>query len=224
MSDFEIVFFSLGQTEAVRNAFLLGDVRVQEMRIKEKEFRKEYPSAAQGIVLKTRGKMVTGSQAILRYIGALGGLYSANAYEAMVTDEIMELCKIHKSKLLKSTDKRILEACLDDFDAIIGDEYAVGKSITIADLELSQFLAWILIQTDGSNLEILLTQYPKIISCVNKVKQNPAVRAVAASKDQEKKDKKLRRSGSDKTGSTGSTSQDGSPKNFSRNVSKRSVR
>merc|ERR1712065_84472 len=75
------------------------------------------------------------SNAILRYVGKLTGLYPEDPLEALLVDELMDAVEGAFGKKLSQINARF---------ALNADSVYLGNSLTIAELKVSELVNWIL--------------------------------------------------------------------------------
>lgn len=93
MTKFKLIYFDFdgGRAEAVRLAFHIGGIDFEDVRLKFPEFREAQPSFRFHAlpVLEIDGQPITQSNAHLRYVGKLAGLYPTDNLQALYCDEAM---------------------------------------------------------------------------------------------------------------------------------------
>lgn len=93
MTRFKLTYFDIdgGRGEPIRLALHIGGIDFEDIRLKGPEFRE----VQQGFrfhalpVLEIDGQQITQSDALLRYMGKLVGLYPADDLQALYCDEAM---------------------------------------------------------------------------------------------------------------------------------------
>jgi glutathione S-transferase len=92
MPQLKLTYFDIhgGRAEPVRLALHIGNVAFEDYRFAYPEFTDVRRSTPFGQVptLYVDGVQVTQSDSILRYAGKLAGLYPADAYQALLCDEV----------------------------------------------------------------------------------------------------------------------------------------
>lgn len=93
MTQFKLIYFDFdgGRAESIRLAFHIGGIDFEDVRLKFAEFREAQPSFRFHAlpVLKIDGQPITQSNALLRYVGKLAGLYPTDDLQALYCDEAM---------------------------------------------------------------------------------------------------------------------------------------
>lgn len=103
MTALKLTYFDFhgGRAEPVRLALHLGGVAFEDQRFTFPQFgeiRKQTPFG-QVPVLSVDGKLISQSDAILRYAGKLSGLYPADAVQALLCDEVNFVVEEHAIKM-----------------------------------------------------------------------------------------------------------------------------
>ena len=92
MPQLKLTYFDIhgGRAEPVRLALHIGNVAFEDYRFAHPDFAEVRKSTPFGQVptLMVDGMQVTQSDSILRYAGKLAGLYPADAYQALLCDEV----------------------------------------------------------------------------------------------------------------------------------------
>ena len=93
MPQLKLTYFDFhgGRAEPARLAMHLGGIPFEDHRFTFPEFAEVRKSTPFGQVptLHVDGTVVTQSDAIIRYVGKLAGLYPEDAYQALLCDEVM---------------------------------------------------------------------------------------------------------------------------------------
>ena len=93
MTQFKIIYFDFdgGRAESIRLAFHIGGIDFEDVRLKFPEFREAQPSFRFHAlpVLEIDSQPITQSNAHLRYVGKLAGLYPTDDLQALYCDEAM---------------------------------------------------------------------------------------------------------------------------------------
>ena len=92
MPQLKLTYFDFhgGRAEPVRLALHIGGVAFEDYRFASPEFAEVRKATPFGQVptLEVDGVQVTQCDSILRYVGKLAGLYPADAYQALLCDEV----------------------------------------------------------------------------------------------------------------------------------------
>ena len=93
MTQFKLIYFDFdgGRAESIRLAFHFGGIDFEDVRLKFPEFREAQPSFRFHAlpVLEIDSQPITQSNAQLRYVGKLAGLYPTDDLQALYCDEAM---------------------------------------------------------------------------------------------------------------------------------------
>jgi len=93
MNQFKLIYFDFdgGRAESIRLAFHIGGIDFEDVRLKFPEFREAQPSFRFHAlpVLEIDSQPITQSNAQLRYVGKLAGLYPTDDLQALYCDEAM---------------------------------------------------------------------------------------------------------------------------------------
>eukprot|EP00042_Codosiga_hollandica_P031581 m.193145 g.193145 ORF g.193145 m.193145 type:complete len:422 (-) comp53680_c0_seq2:186-1451(-) len=146
-----------GRGEAIRLAFVVGDVEFEDVRLSGPQFSEQKAAGRfkNGVVpvLEIDGVQYAQSLALLLYAGKLAEIYPTDPTAALAVDEVLLSCddiqtivfgvvyqrdKATKEAAAKAAIAGPLTAWLNRFDAALAKNssgYFVGDSITIADLK-----------------------------------------------------------------------------------------
>ena len=93
MTQFKLIYFDFdgGRAESIRLAFHIGGIDFEDIRLKFPEFREAQPSFRFHAlpVLEIDSQPITQSNAQLRHVGKLAGLYPTDDLQALYCDEAM---------------------------------------------------------------------------------------------------------------------------------------
>ncbi|KAJ3255366.1 hypothetical protein HK104_007153, partial [Borealophlyctis nickersoniae] len=141
------------------------------------------------------GTQIAQSQAILRYVGKLSGLYPEDRVKAAKVDQVMAAFEDLSTQLQPSIYEENLPTRLQmrrdliapssrfttllrHLDALIasnGTGFAVGSSLTVADLSLYGLVDWIQCgELDGITTEYI-GQFPRVVKVAELVRENEKV-------------------------------------------------
>ena len=157
MPDYRLTYFDIdgGRAEPVRIAFHAAGVAFDDHRISFQEFmqtRSDMPFTC-APVLEIDGVPVTQSNAMLRYVGKLAGLYPEDGLQALYCDETMDAIEdlLHhivrtlmlEGDALEAARKELREGWLTTFikgyDRLLergGGTYFADNRLTVADLKV----------------------------------------------------------------------------------------
>jgi glutathione S-transferase len=157
MTRLKLTYFDVhgGRAEPARLAMHIGGIAFEDHRFSFSEFPEVRKATPFGQVptLHVDGVVVTQSDAITRYVGKLADLYPADAYQALLCDEVMSVVEDSHAKLgptFRMTGEELKEARLALVNESIptylrwlqsqlmahGGEYFAGNRLTIADLKV----------------------------------------------------------------------------------------
>lgn len=157
MPKIKLTYFDIdgGRAEPVRLALSLGGIAYEDHRVSFAEFeamRGTTPLSALPVV-EVDGVMYTQANAMCRYFGKLADLYPADAWQAFLCDEVLEIVEDAtlalgrtfglKGDELKSAREalsdgmytRCLKTLASRLDAA-GGEYFADRRLTVADLKV----------------------------------------------------------------------------------------
>ena len=157
MTQLKLSYFDVhgGRAEPARLALAIGGIAFEDHRFAFADFaevRKTTPFG-QVPVLRVDGVQVTQSDAILRYAGKLAGLYPADAYQALLCDEVLCVVEDAAIKLgptfgmtgdsLKEARLALVNGSMPVYLAWLerqllarGGEYLADGRLTVADLKV----------------------------------------------------------------------------------------
>lgn len=157
MPQLKLTYFDFhgGRAEPIRLALHIGGVAFEDFRFKPADFdvvRKTTPFG-QVPTLHVDGVQVTQSDSILRYAGKLADLYPADAYQALLCDEVMYVVEEASVKLgpsfrmtgdaqrearlaLVNGSMPVYLAWLQSQLLAHGGEYFADNRLTVADLKV----------------------------------------------------------------------------------------
>lgn len=158
-------FASQGRAEPIRLALAIGDIEFEDYRIEWDKWPSIKDTMPFGIVpiLEVNGEKLAQSNAILRYIGKLTGLYPTDALEAFRVDEFVDTISevMEQAFLYNGPDKDVLRETRQKFcdnipryvgtlDKMVKESgkgpFFLGEKVTIADLKVQQ--AFVMISSD----------------------------------------------------------------------------
>jgi glutathione S-transferase len=147
--------FHGGRAEPARLAMHIGGIAFEDHRFSFPEFAEVRKATPFGQVptLDVDGTMVTQCDAITRYVGKLAGLYPADAYQALLCDEVMYVVEDASVKLgptfrMTGEEQKAARLALvnDSMPKYLrwlqsqlmahGGEYFADNRLTIADLKV----------------------------------------------------------------------------------------
>ena len=157
MPQLKLSYFDMhgGRGEPVRLALAIGGVAFEDHRFAFPEFAEVRKTAPFGQVpvLEVDGVAVTQSDAMLRYAGKLAGLYPADAYQALLCDEVSFVVeeagiKIGPTFRMTGEEQKAARLALVNGSMPVylawlqkqliaqGGEYFADKRLTVADLKV----------------------------------------------------------------------------------------
>ncbi|EEY65709.1 glutathione S-transferase, putative [Phytophthora infestans T30-4] len=197
--DIPLTYFPFpGRAEPIRLALFIAGIPFDDERIDACELNRKRSTLPfnQLPVLEVDGEVVSQALGILRYVGTLGGLYSASkAKEAFRNDEVFALIdefyssyawnasyfeadpakqKQLRTRLAKETLPNTL-SFLERRTSKWNERHAVGNSLTVADLAISSLL-WTF--RSGRILGVpvsVVAPFKKLLSIYDVVAEHPKV-------------------------------------------------
>jgi glutathione S-transferase len=165
MPKLKLTYFDVdaGRGEPARLALFIGGVPFEDERIAGKDWpsmREKTPFLAMP-VLEVDGKAtVTQSNSIIRYVGKLAGLYPKDDWQALLCDEVLDVCEDigtrlgntinladdAKKKAREELSAERIPRYLEQLQARLqaaGGEYFVGGRLTVADLKVFNLTRWL---------------------------------------------------------------------------------
>eukprot|EP00899_Mesostigma_viride_P023281 jgi/Mesvir1/4137/Mv13049-RA.1 len=163
MAPMKLSYFDLrGRAEPIRLALSIAGIEFQDDRVSREHFPEMKPSLPFGSlpVLEIDGTMYAQSNALLRYVGRLTGLYPQDPLAALKVDQILDgfedASTAMRPSLMETDNQKKLEMrqgligpeggltrYIGAISRLIGgDGYAVGNSLTIADLVIYNDINW----------------------------------------------------------------------------------
>ncbi len=161
MSQLTLTYFDMhgGRGEPARLALHIGGIAFEDKRFAFSEFAEVRKSTPLGQVptLHVDGVQVTQSDAITRYAGKLAGLYPADAFQALLCDEVLDAVEDANVKLgtsfgltgdaLKEARTALVTGPLPLYLGWLqsqlqahGGEYFADRRLTVADLKVFVFV------------------------------------------------------------------------------------
>lgn len=177
--------------EPARLVFALKGVEYEDNRIARDNWpqhKANYPWGSLP-VLEEGGKMLAQSNAILRYLGKKYNLVGDNDFETAQVDElleamvdlrkesfsaVMEKDEAKKATLVETVKKETYPKYLKRFSEILeknGGKYFVGKNITVADINIANYL-----QIFSEVFEGILNDYPLVKAHQDTVFNTPGIK------------------------------------------------
>jgi len=154
MHELKLTYFDVhgGRGEAARLAMRIADIPFEDVRFTFAEFGEVRKTTPLGQVptLFVDGRQVTQCNAINRFVGKLAGLYPQDPVQALLCDEVMDALEDVGNKFvatfglqgeaLKAAREALVAGPITQYlkwtEALIGDRYFVGDSLTIVDLKV----------------------------------------------------------------------------------------
>lgn len=133
MSQLKLTYFDFhgGRAEPARLAMHLGGIPFEDHRFTFSDFAEVRKATPFGQVptLQVDGTVVTQSDAIIRYVGKLAGLYPLDAYQALLCDEVMCVVEDANVRLVPSF-------------RMAGDEQKAAR-LALVDGPMPMYLGWL---------------------------------------------------------------------------------
>ncbi|KAL3852308.1 hypothetical protein ACJMK2_015967 [Sinanodonta woodiana] len=195
MSEYKLHYFNgRGAAEPARLVFALAGVEYDDVRCEEEDWPTKKPHMPLGAlpVLEIDGKMMTQSQAIVRYLAREFGFYGANNMETFRIDEIHEAVvelnrELYKVRAEKDDTKK-KEVQQSFVDTIVpkfmnfferrctenggGGGYFIDGGMTLADV-----LVYNITFNMEYYLKLSLDKWPKTMAVCKKVENHPKIAA-----------------------------------------------
>lgn len=192
-SSIKLTYFPLtGRAELIRLALAAGNVTFEDERIPGDEFAKRKPTLPLGQlpVLEVDGETYSQSMALARFAAKLGGLYPSDSTSAlrvdMIVDTVLDVTNAQVDIEFREKDEEakrakrhklvtdLLPRSFAALEKIVGDKYAVGNSLTLADLTIFDRVHNSL---KKNYADFDLAAYPKLLTIVSDVAVHPHVAA-----------------------------------------------
>lgn len=194
--------FDGGRGEVARLTMLLGGIAFEDKRIAGKDWpalRDSTPFRSMPM-LEVDGTLITQSNAIIRYLGKLAGLYPKDDWQATLADEVMDAIedittKIGNTLALEGdAKKKAREALaagpiprfLQQLEARLkagGGEWFVEKRLTVADLKCYQWVRWLKSGAlDDIPADIVDRHAPLLAQHLERVRNHPKIAAYYAAR------------------------------------------
>jgi prostaglandin-H2 D-isomerase / glutathione transferase len=200
-SNCKVTYFDLtGRGESIRLALAIGGVNFQDDRIQFKDWPTVKPTTPWGslpVLTLSTGEVFSQQRSVLRMVGKQSGLYPEDIQKAALVDSLMDAIEDiagltnKQGQDLPQAEKEAVRAnsiakggpvyaALEKIDAFIGahgsDGFAVGNSLTIADLVLFTNLGFLVSGFyDGIPLDAIDSDFPNLTAVRKTVRSQPAV-------------------------------------------------
>jgi len=181
-----LTYFGLaGRGEAIRLAFHIGGIDFVDNRISSgwDTLKPTTPWGGLPVLKLPDGTEVGQNRAVLRLVGKQTGLYPSEDMDAAKVDELIDACdevfsivtNVDKENRPASAASGNIATCFSRIESFIGDEFAVGTSLTIADLAVFSTMG-AAVGTIFDNMTLaMLEPYPKICALRKMVANHPQV-------------------------------------------------
>ncbi|GLX80348.1 hypothetical protein tinsulaeT_36880 [Thalassotalea insulae] len=164
MSQFTLRYFDVdgGRAEPIRLALSYGGIAFEDYRFPYSVFEQERKQTPlnQVPVLTIDDKVITQSNAILRFVGKQTNLYPQDLFQALICDEVMDAVEDCIDKIvstfaltgdaLKTAREQLIANDLTMYLKFLqakliqqGGEYFAGQRLTIADLKVMPLIGWL---------------------------------------------------------------------------------
>jgi glutathione S-transferase len=194
--------FNGGRGESVRIAFHAAGIKFEDDRLTFQEFSAmRHNTRFNSLpVLEIDGKQVTQTNAMLRYVGKLGGLYPDDDMQALYCDEVLgavENLSHHIGRTiglqgdeLREAREKLVEGWLPIFlrglDSLLtrgGGQYFVDNRLTVADLKVFVQTGWLMSGAlDHVPQDFVQQVAPALVSHRERLVADPTVVAYYASR------------------------------------------
>jgi glutathione S-transferase len=204
VSNYKLSYFDFngGRGEPVRITFHAAGIEFEDDRLSFQEFGAMRQSTRFNSlpVLEIDGEQVTQTNAMLRYVGKLGGLYPDDGMQALYCDEVMgavEDLSHHIGRTiglqgdeLREAREKLAEGWLPTFlrglDGLLsrgGGQYFVDNRLSVADLKVFVQTGWLLSGAlDHVPKDLVQRVAPGLVKHHERIKADPRVVAYYASR------------------------------------------
>lgn len=188
-------FDTPGRAEPIRLAFHLAGIKFEDRRLTGEQWMAMMSTApATGLPFLEMGTTImTQSQAILRYVGKLAGLYPDDSILAAKVDELLGIMEdiaqeIIPSMFIEGPEKTAMRKVLAEeslprwFERLEsrlrknGGNFFVGNSLTIADLQIFCMCSWIVGGSLDDIPKTLLDHHAALKAFVGRLGSTPKIK------------------------------------------------
>lgn len=198
MSEFKLTYFDFpgGRGEPIRIALHAAGIDFEDHRISFDEFlqTREQMRFNCAPVLHIDGIEVTQSNAMLRYVGKMAGLYPEDATQALYCDEAMDAVEdlLHQivytfgleGDALKAARKKLVDGWMTIFVTGLGEilerggDYIADNRLTVADLKVYVQTRSLRSGTlDHVPADLVDTLAPNLVAHEERIASDPVVKA-----------------------------------------------
>jgi glutathione S-transferase len=203
MPQYKLTYFDFdgGRGEPIRIALHAAGIDFEDERLTFPEFgAMRHGTRFNALpVLEIDGQQVSQSNALLRYVGKMGGLYPADDLQALYCDEVMDAVEdlshhIGSTFFLEGDEQRLAREKLVDgwmpvflsgLDALLarGGEYFASNALTVADLKVFLQTRWLCSGSlDHIPTDIMQRLAPGLVDHEKRIGDDPRVIAYYASR------------------------------------------
>ncbi len=186
-----------GRAEPIKFAFLIAGIPFEFVGMTREEFdlQKSTLPFGQLPTLEIDGKVFAQSDALLQYAGSFSDLYPKDPLVKLQIDRILysledmtnamgpalyEKDPEKKKERMQDLARDVFPKFLGCFEKLVGQNFAVGNKLSIADLKLFIYVGWIKSGMLEGVPSSIMDTYPKLSSIHNTVKENDKVKEYQA--------------------------------------------
>jgi glutathione S-transferase len=198
MANYKLTYFDFpgGRGEPIRIAFHAAGQDFEDQRISFEEFLQTRDQMRFNCapVLQIDGVEVTQSNAMLRYVGKMAGLYPEDPTQALYCDEAMDAVEdmLHQvvftfgleGDALKNARQKLTDGWLTIFIKGLGEilerggDYIADNRLTVADLKVYVQIHWLRSGTlEHVPTDLVETLAPNLVEHEERIANDPVVRA-----------------------------------------------
>jgi glutathione S-transferase len=198
MANYKLTYFDFpgGRGEPIRIAFHAAGQDFEDQRISFEKFLQTRDQMRFNCapVLQIDGVEVTQSNAMLRYVGKMAGLYPEDPTQALYCDEAMDAVEdmLHQvvftfgleGDALKNARQKLTDGWLTIFIKGLGEilerggDYIADNRLTVADLKVYVQIHWLRSGTlEHVPTDLVETLAPNLVEHEERIANDPVVRA-----------------------------------------------
>jgi len=182
-----LTYFGLaGRGEPIRLAYHMGGIDFVDKRVSFSEWpdlKHTTPWGQLPVLALADGTEIGQNRAILRLVGKQTGLYPMDDFEAAKVDSVLDACdEVFDIVIKEDEENRPTSAANGNIatrfgciESIIGEEFAVGNSLTIADLAVFSVMGTVTGTIFPNMTFAMLEPYPKVSAIRKMVATHPQV-------------------------------------------------
>eukprot|EP00397_Hematodinium_sp_SG-2012_P061719 GEMP01082216.1.p1 GENE.GEMP01082216.1~~GEMP01082216.1.p1 ORF type:complete len:198 (+),score=43.77 GEMP01082216.1:89-682(+) len=191
---YKLSFNNEGACQGVRLALQIAGIQYESVHIRNMDEWKSLNATSTCVLTIDDDTVITQWTTILRYAGRLGGLYpdDSRPITGLYIDEMMDILRDLRGKIIPCIMERdesrkaeqiellksdVLPNILGKMENVVKSNktgYCIGKSCTIADLELASLMTWL--STGRQIPSDIMKDYPACLAVREKVLAHPKVK------------------------------------------------